>query len=233
MLYELRLYTVVPGRLEDNHDRFRDHLPRLAARHGIAQIGRWSATAGPNTPMFVYMMAYDDMGQRERQWDAFYQDDEWWQVRAATNAGEQMVERFDLFFLRPNPAWQVIPRAPDERSAGVHELIFAEVALGHNAEANSFLKDVYLPVVQREGGDILMVADFISGCHLPRLAMMIAWPDGNRREAARRAIDSDPAVRAAQRTERQSIGRTSLGRTDVHVLEPTAFNLPLASLGYR
>lgn len=232
MLYELRLYTVVPGRLEDNHARFRDHLPRLLARHGIDQVGRWSATAGPNTPMFVYLMAYDDMAQRERQWDAFYQDDDWWQVRAATNAGEQMVERFDLFLLRPNAAWQPQSRG-DERSGGVHELIFAEVALGRNAEANAFLRDHYLPVVEREGGDILMVADFVSGDRMPRLGLMIAWPDGNAREAGRRAIDGDPAVRAAQAEERRALGRTSLGRTDVHVLEPTAFDLPLASLGHR
>ncbi|MEC3947667.1 NIPSNAP family protein [Sphingobium sp. HWE2-09] len=233
MLYELRLYTAVPGRLQDIQARFRDHLPRLMAKHGIDQVARWTATAGPNAPLFVYMMAYDDLAQREMQWDAFYQDDEWWKIRSTTNAGEQMVERYDLFFLRPGRAWQATPRLSDERIGGVHELVFSEVALGHDAEAADFLQSVYLPAVRREGGDILMVADFVAGCHMPRLAMIIAWPDANTREAGRRAVDGDVAVREAQRKERQSMGRTSLGRTTVYVLEPTDFALPLASLGYR
>lgn len=233
MLYELRLYTVVPGRVEDIHARFRDHLPKLMARHGIDQVARWTATAGPDTPLFVYMMAYDNLAQREQQWDAFYQDDEWWRVRAATNAGEQMVERFDLFLLRPGRAWQAIARDPVQRSGGVHELVLGEVALGHDSEAAEYLRTVYLPAVQREGGDILMVADFVAGSKMPRLAMIIAWPNGGRREAGRRRVDADPAVREAQRAERQSIGRTSIGATTIYVLEPTAFDLPLASLGYR
>ena len=115
MLYELRLYSATPGRIEDLHARFRDHLPKLMVRHGIDQVGRWTATAGPNGPLFLYLMAYDDMAQRERQWDAFYHDDEWWQIRAATNAGEEMVERFDLFFLRPNALWTPPAGAADAR----------------------------------------------------------------------------------------------------------------------
>ncbi|MCP3730334.1 NIPSNAP family protein [Sphingomonas sp. MG17] len=233
MLYELRLYTVVAGRMEDNHDRFQDHMPGLMARHGISNVGRWTATAGPNAPMFVYMMVYPDMTAREAQWTSFYGDDEWWAVRAATNAGSQMVERFDLFFLKSNPCWTAPAYPAGTRSGGVHELIFTEVALGHGADANAFLTDTLLPLYEREGATPLMVADFMSGPAMPRIAMIVAWPDENRRHAGRRAIDSDPGLRAAQRDERERLNRTALGRTDVYVLEPTAFDLPLASLSFE
>ena len=232
MFYELRLYTVVPGRLEDNHDRFQNHLPRLMERHGIANVGRWTAVAGPNAPMFVYMMAYRDLDERERQWGAFYQDNDWWELRGRTNAGSQMVERFDLFFLRSNPVWSPKP-ASSTRAQGVHELIFAEIALGHNAAANVFLSQTWLPLVEQHGGHVMMVSDFVSGVSMPRAAIMTAWPDASTRFAARRAIDGDPALRAAQKAERESLGRTSLGRTDVFELEPTAFDLPLSLLGYQ
>jgi hypothetical protein len=232
MIYELRLYTVVPGRMEHNHGRFKDHLPILLARHEISNVGRWTATAGPNAPMFVYLMVYEDLSQRERQWSSFYADDEWWQVRAQTNAGSQMVERFDLFFLRANALWTPSASSAGTRLAGVHELSFMEVALGHNTEAAELIKTVLLPLIEREGGQPMMVADFLSGVAMPRMAMITAWPNATRLHEARRAIDSDPSLRMAFDANRETIGRAALGRTEVYVLEPTAYDLPLADLGF-
>lgn len=233
MIYEIRLYTVVPGRMEDNHNRFENVLPSLMARHGIANVGRWTATAGPGAPTFVYMMAYPDLAVREQQWTSFYGDDDWWQARARTNDGEEMVERFDLHFLRPNSAWTPNVRRDGVRAEGVHELIFAEVALGRGGDAQVYLKETYLPLLAAQGGDVLMVADFISGTSLPRMAMIIAWPDASALHRGRRAIDGSSALRAVQQEERKRLGRTSVGRSDVYVLEPTPFNLPLASLGHE
>ena len=232
MIYELRLYTVVPGRLEDNLDRFENHLPRIMGRNGITNVGRWVAVAGPHAPMLIYMMVYDDLDQRERQWAGFYADDEWWALRKRTNAGSQMVDRFDLFFLKSNAVWAPSANAePSARLGGMHELCFIEVALGHGADADTFLRDTYLPLVEREAGRVMMVSDFVTGVSLPRIALMVAWPDAGTRHVARRRIDGDPGLRAAQKAERDRIGRTSLGRTDVYELEPTAFDLPLATLG--
>jgi len=232
MIFEMRLYTVVPGRMEDNHERFRAVLPDLIARHGIANVGRWTATAGPSAPLYIYLMAYPDLDTREKQWASFYTDDAWWEARARTNGGEEMVERFDLLFLRSNALWTPMP-ADGRRAGGVHELIFVEVALGKQADAQAYLTHVYLPLVARHGGEILMIADFVSGPSMPRMALMTAWPDAAALHKARRAIDGDPDLRAAQKAERGRIGRTSLGKADIFVLEPTSFNLPLASLGHE
>lgn len=232
MIHELRMYSVVPGRLEDNLDRFEHHLPKLMARHGIWNVGRWVAVAGPRAPMFVYVMAYADLDQRERQWNGFYADDEWWELRARTNAGSQMVDRFDLSFLKANPAWTPPDNTqPDARRDGLHELALIDVALGHGPDANAFLRDTYLPLVVREAGQVMMLSDFMTGPSLPRLALMTAWSNAEARRRARRAIDGDPELRGVQRSERERIGQTSLGRTDIYELEPTAFDLPLATLG--
>jgi hypothetical protein len=217
--------------MEDNHNRFKNHLPALMARHGILNVGRWTATAGPNGPLFVYLMVYEDLSQRETQWNSFYGDDEWWQIRAQTNAGAQMVERFDLFFLRSNPIWTPSESTARTRIGGVQELTFLDVALGHNVEATKLIETVVLPLIKREGGQVMMVADFVSGVAMPRIAMMTAWPDAARLHSARRAIDSDQSLRAAFQANRETIGRASLGRTETFVLEPTAFDLPLAALG--
>ncbi len=47
MLHELRIYTVVPGRLVDTVNRYRDHALRLFERHGIRNVGRWPVPPAP------------------------------------------------------------------------------------------------------------------------------------------------------------------------------------------
>jgi hypothetical protein len=53
MIYELRLYSVAPGRMADVHTRFNDHFPALFRKHGVNLVGRWHAVAGPDAPRFV------------------------------------------------------------------------------------------------------------------------------------------------------------------------------------
>jgi hypothetical protein len=229
MLYELRIYSVVPGRVGDTLERFRS-LPRLFERHGIDNVGRWHASAGHGGPNFVYMMAYRDFAEREAQWNAFYLDDEWWAYRTETNAGEEMTERFDLLFLRPNPAWTPGP-AGGERIGGVHELTIAEVAVGQNGIANAYLEKLFVPLVSRAGGRLMLLADLVSGVALPKIAWMIAWPDAAAREKGRELIDTDPESLEAIRSQRQDRGRAAIGKHDTWLLAPSDYLLPIATLG--
>ncbi len=47
MLYELRVYTAVPGKLPELHARFRDHTNRLFAKHGFKR-SYWVNAIGPS-----------------------------------------------------------------------------------------------------------------------------------------------------------------------------------------
>src|ERR1700748_1582742 len=103
MIYELRLYSVTPGRMGDLHARIRDHVPSLFEKHGVSCIGRWSSAAGPRSPLFAYLIAHESYEARESTWGSLYSDPQWLSMRAATNAGSEMIERYDLFFLKPAP----------------------------------------------------------------------------------------------------------------------------------
>jgi hypothetical protein len=230
MIYEIRLYTIVPGRFDVAFDRFEKHLPQLFDRHGIRNAGRWQATAGPGGPMFIYLLAYNDLAEREEQWTAFYQDQEWSEVRSDTQGAEEATERFDLFFLRHNGLWT--PRA-DRRhmtETGVQELVFAELALGKATPAYDYLKTVYFPAVEKAGGRIMMVTDFLSGPSMPRMAWMIGWDDANHRDLGWMQIHSDHAVHDAIASQRIAFGRALLGASDTYSLQPTTFDYPLATL---
>lgn len=231
MIYELRLYSVVPGRIDVCYERFEQHLPALFARHGIRNTGRWTATAGPNGPMFVYIMAYRDLAERESQWNSFYTDPDWFDIRSRTQGDEEAVERFDLYFLKANPSWTPDPARGADRIGGAHDLILTEIALGKNTAANAFLAETYLPRLGLAGAEVMLVADFISGPALPKLAMMIAWPDGDARAAGWCEITADAGLKEAIAAQRRRFGRALLGQTETYLLAPTSFALPLATLG--
>jgi hypothetical protein len=42
MLYELRIYTAVPGRMPQLLARFKDHTVAIWQKHGIVPIGFWT-----------------------------------------------------------------------------------------------------------------------------------------------------------------------------------------------
>ncbi|MDS0859642.1 NIPSNAP family protein [Burkholderia pseudomultivorans] len=218
MIYELRLYSVAPGRMADVNDRFAHHLPPLFQRHGVNCVGRWTALAGPNAPRFVYMLAYRDYAHREETWASFYQDDEWWRIRAATNAGHEMVERHDLFFLKPNPMWDA-PGEPGATITGLHELVMQEIAPGQNSVANAFLKDTYLPLVREAGAQVLGLFDMAAGTSMQKMVFLLAWPDAAAWHTGRRWIDDHADLRAAQSSQREKTGTTCFLRSEINLLE--------------
>jgi len=78
-LFELRTYTVTPGRIEDLHTRFRDHTLRIFAKHGMTNYLYWRPVADQpamNDKM-VYMLAFPNQEARNEAWKAFGADPEW------------------------------------------------------------------------------------------------------------------------------------------------------------
>ncbi|MDX3911539.1 MAG: NIPSNAP family protein [Sphingobium sp.] len=231
MIYEVRLYTIVPGRLDVALERFEHHLPALFADHGINNVGRWIVTAGPSGPMFVYMMAYATLADRETQWALFYSDPRWPQIRLQTQGDEEATERFEIFFMASNPVWPGMAAREEEPLAGVFDLVLSESALGRGGAVNAFLADSYLPAVQRAGGSLFLVADLLTGASLPRVALMLHWSDAAARREGWLRIQKDDVLNGAIAAARRSFGRALLGRSDIYVLEPTAFALPTLNHG--
>jgi hypothetical protein len=75
MLYELRVYDVVPGKLSALNDRFEHITSAYFKKHGIKVVGFWTDVFGVSNRL-TYMLAYDDMAHREKAWTAFSSDPE-------------------------------------------------------------------------------------------------------------------------------------------------------------
>lgn len=101
MIYELRVYHCVPGRLPALLKRFNDITLAIWARHGIRQAGFWTVEIGQSNHDFHYLLAWESMAERERVWAGFMADPEWQAKRAETEKDGPIVGSVTNAFLRP------------------------------------------------------------------------------------------------------------------------------------
>ena len=65
-------------------------------------MGFWEDVVGTSNRL-TYIVAYDDMGHRERAWTAFTTDPEWLEGRAKTELNGPLVARVINTLMRPTP----------------------------------------------------------------------------------------------------------------------------------
>lgn len=101
MIYELRIYQAMPGRLPDVVARFQNHILRLWDKHGIRQAGFWTTLVGASNQQLTYMLAWENLAEREQRWNAFLADPEWQGVVAETEKNGPIVQNISSEFLAP------------------------------------------------------------------------------------------------------------------------------------
>jgi hypothetical protein len=101
VIYELRTYHCLPGRLPALLQRFETVTLGIWARHGIRQAGFWTTIVGPSNQTLTYLVAWESLAERETKWNAFQADPEWLAKRAETEADGQIVSSISSEFLQP------------------------------------------------------------------------------------------------------------------------------------
>jgi hypothetical protein len=101
MIYELRVYTVYPERMEALKARFRDHTCRLFERHGMTNVGYWTNVIGGRTDQLVYIVAHDDLAARERSWAGFASDPEWLEAKGESEKSGPIVRYIESRIMAP------------------------------------------------------------------------------------------------------------------------------------
>ncbi len=89
MIYEYRRYHANPGRLGDLVARMNEHTVRFYAKHGMRLVGSWTSVIG-NTNDLHYILAWNDLNERQERWAAFSSDPEWRAVMKETDPDGQM-----------------------------------------------------------------------------------------------------------------------------------------------
>ena len=101
MIYELRIYKCVPGRLPALLNRFANITLKIWERHGIKQAGFWTTVVGESNQDLFYMLAWESLADREKKWNAFQADPEWQTKRAETETDGAIVANVSSQFIAP------------------------------------------------------------------------------------------------------------------------------------
>ena len=91
MIYEMRIYRCLPGRLPALLKRFDTITLKLWEKHGIKQAGFFTTYVGESNQELTYFLAWESLAEREKKWAAFQSDPEWIAARAKTEEDGQIV----------------------------------------------------------------------------------------------------------------------------------------------
>jgi hypothetical protein len=100
VVYELRVYHAIDGKLDDLLRRFRDHTVALFARHGMKSVAYWTPTDDPQKGRtLVYILEHPSREAATANWKSFQEDPEWIKVKAASIANGELVEKIDSTYM--------------------------------------------------------------------------------------------------------------------------------------
>ena len=91
MIYEMRVYRCLPGRLPALLKRFETITTKIWEKHGIKHAGFFTTLIGESNQELTYFLAWESLADREKKWTAFQSDQEWITARAKTEEDGQIV----------------------------------------------------------------------------------------------------------------------------------------------
>ena len=101
MIYEMRVYRCVPGRLPALLKRFETVTLKLWEKHGIKQAGFFTTLIGESHQELTYFLAWESLVEREKKWAAFVTDPDWSKARDESEADGQIIANIVSQILAP------------------------------------------------------------------------------------------------------------------------------------
>lgn len=215
--FELRLYSIAPGRLDDMAARFREDLSTLFPKHGIHPLAGFTASSGAGMPKFVYIMPWDSLAQRSQALAGFAGDPAWAEVRDRTNGPSELVERYDIYFLK---AMLPVEPVPQHQSPGrrVYELALQTVSNGQLPDMRQTMHEVEIPAYQVAGARLVGAFEIFCGPALPSVVTLMSWESVEARAQGLQKLQANPSLQAARQQQIATLGRCVLGHADRYLL---------------
>ena len=101
MIYELRIYQCIPGKLPAPAQAVRDQDPRHLeeARHPADRLLDRADRRRQQRP--ALLLAWESLAEREQKWNAFQADPEWHKARDESEKDGLFIANIKTSFLRP------------------------------------------------------------------------------------------------------------------------------------
>jgi NIPSNAP protein len=101
MIYELRVYHCLPGRLPALVKRFETATLRLFEKHGIRQAGFWTVAIGESNHDLIYILQWESLADRDKKFAAFLADPEWLDARRKSEENGPLVASISNTIMNP------------------------------------------------------------------------------------------------------------------------------------
>lgn len=213
MLYELRVYRTVPGKLPAINDRFAKHTIGFFKKHGIGILGFWNDEIGRSNQL-TYILTFDSMADREAKWTAFQADSGWHQVRAETEAAGPIVAQVLNTFMRPTPY-----SPQPQMHSNLQELRIYDAMPGKLPALHDRFAKHTMGLFAKHGLDnVAYWVDDVGTSN--RLTYMLGYPDLGAREKSFAAFAADPAWQQARAESEQDGALVRVSRHSILRLAP-------------
>lgn len=100
MIYEMRIYEAIPGKLPALNERFANITMGYFEKYDIKVVGFWTDEIGTSNRL-TYILAFEGAGQRERAWANFRADQERAAAFAETEREGPLVAKVINTIMRP------------------------------------------------------------------------------------------------------------------------------------
>jgi len=104
-IYELRTYTTHPDKLDELHNRFKNHTVQLFSKHGMVNVGYWIPVDKDNT--LIYILSHKSREAAEKSWGGFRNDPDWQKAYEASRADGPLVSNVESVFMKATSYSQI------------------------------------------------------------------------------------------------------------------------------
>lgn len=215
MLYEMRVYDAMAGKLPALNDRFAEHTVGFFKKYDIGMLGFWTAEIGASNQL-TYVLKFDSMADREKKWSAFQADADWQEVRAGTERDGPFVSEVRNTFMRLTP-YSMEPKI----TSNVQELRVYRAMPGKLPSLNSRFANHTIGLFKKHGMENIGYWTEDVGAS-NQLVYMLGYSGLGQREKSWAAFGADPDWQTA-RAESEKNGAL-VRRSQSSILRRTAYS---------
>lgn len=215
MIYELRLYETVPGKLSALNDRFAKHTVGFFKKYGVRMLGFWTDEIG-STNLLSYIVSFESSSEREATWKAFRGDPDWLKVRAETEKDGPLLARVR------NTIMRLTPYSPEPViNSNVQELRVYQSMPGKLDALNARFANHTISLFEKHGiGNIGYWTDDVGTSE--QLIYMLGYPSLGDREKSWASFQADPEwQRVRAETEKDGVLTAKAVNT---IIRPTPYS---------
>ncbi len=215
MLYELRTYEAMPGKMP----ALNKHLEVAGAlfkKHGLGVLGFWTDEIGTGGQV-TYAWVYEDMAERQEKLAAFGSDQAW------SQQVEEETEREGEIIVRThNTMLQLTPYSPEPKiTTRVQELRIYDAMPGKLPALHDRFANHTIGLFEKHGMENIAYWTETFGTG-NRLVYMLGYPSLGDRESSWAGFVADPDWQKA-RAESETDG-TLTAKVYNRILMPTAYS---------